>query len=319
MENTPDIDANVQAAPEDQKAAEPKKLSVGIQFRHAGKIYTFVSTDPTILFGEAVVVEAEGGNCVAFVASPPKEFGENSPKELRRVIRRATPEDLDLHLKRRERAVDIGDICREKIREHNLDMKLIDTEIIDGGAKAVFTFFAEQRVDFRALVKDLAGLLKMRIEMRQVGARDESKMVGSLGPCGLETCCSSHLRSFKSISISMAKQQGLTPNPAKLTGKCGKLKCCLDYEHLAYQELRKGLPKLGTSVECEKGCGKIIDLNILKRECGILLYGGGMVRCPCANAKPLSKDEREAALAKSRETLEKEREDAAKRSYHDVA
>ncbi len=159
-------------------------------------------------------------------------------------------------------------------------MKMIDAEIVEGGKKVIFFFFAEERVDFRSLVKDLANSLHMRIEMRQVGSRDESKLPRCIGPCRAR-----HLL-FLSATISVdihidGKKSGLTPNPAKLTGMCGKLKCCLAYEQEAYAELRQGASKLGAAVESPKGAGKIVDLNILKRDCSIQLYGGGMARCPC--------------------------------------
>jgi cell fate regulator YaaT (PSP1 superfamily) len=196
-------------------------------------------------------------------------------------------------------------------------MKLIDVEISEGGKKAVFIFFAESRVDFRALVKDLAGLLRMRIEMRQVGSRDEAKMAGCLGPCGLTTCCSTHLRQFQSISISMAKHQGLAPNPAKLTGMCGKLKCCLAYEQAAYDECRKGLLKTGSPVETSSGAGKIIGHNVLKRECIVRLYGGGEMRTPCDKCRKLTPEERDEAVAAARKAREEGEERGGRRGRKD--
>lgn len=289
----------------DGKPPAPATLVVGVQFRTAGKIYSFTTTDPTLVRNEPVAVEVDDGTSIGFIVSPPAAASEeNLHKNIKRILHRASTEEIEEHDKRREMALKHFETCREKILEHNLEMKLIDAEIVEGGRKIIFFFFAEQRVDFRNLVKDLAGMLRMRIEMRQIGARDESKLVGSIGPCGLATCCSGYLRQFKSISISMAKQQGLTPNPAKLTGMCGKLKCCLSYEHAAYQELRKGLPKLGAAVDSPKGPGKIVDLNILKRECGILLYGGAMVRCPCSECTVLDKQEREKAITNARQAAE---------------
>ncbi|MBT3181198.1 MAG: stage 0 sporulation protein [Deltaproteobacteria bacterium] len=293
------------------EAVEPKPatLTVGVQFKTAGKIYTFLTNDPTLERDQPVQVEADDGTSVGFVIAPPEEaIKENIPKNAKWVMHRATEKELSDSVERKEKAIEYFEACRERISEHNLDMKLIDAEIVEGGKKVVFFFFAEQRVDFRSLVKDLAGALHMRIEMRQIGARDESKLIGCIGPCGLKTCCSSHLRQFKSISISMAKQQGLTPNPAKLTGMCGKLKCCLSYEHEAYQELRKGLPKLGAAVESPKGAGKIIDLNILKRDCAVLLYGGPVVRCSCKECKLLNREERDSAIAASRKPDEPKEE-----------
>jgi cell fate regulator YaaT (PSP1 superfamily) len=284
------------------KPARVPSYKIGVQFKTAGKIYTFLTDDKGLTKDDAVLVQADEGMSVGFVAVPAIDVREGEDVAgLKRVLKRASDEDIENSLKRREKALEFFEICRDKIAQHNLDMKLIDAEIVDGGKKIVFFFFAEQRVDFRGLVKDLAGALHMRIEMRQIGARDESKLVGSIGPCGLSTCCSTHLRQFKSISISMAKHQGLTPNPAKLTGMCGKLKCCLDYESEAYDELRKGLPKLGAAVECPKGTGKIVDLNILKRECGVQLYGGPITRCRCSELRMLDKEERDRAIKSARE------------------
>jgi len=196
-------------------------------------------------------------------------------------------------------------------------MKLIDVDITEGGKKAVFVFFAESRVDFRALVKDLAGLLRMRIEMRQIGSRDEAKIAGCMGPCGQTTCCSTHLRQFQSISISMAKHQGLAPNPAKLTGMCGKLKCCLAYEQVAYDECRKGLLKAGSPVETSSGAGKIVGHNVLKRECIVRLYGGGEIRTACDKCRKLTPEERDEAVAAARKAREEMSERSARRGRKD--
>lgn len=280
------------------RAPQPAELAIGIQFHVAGKIYTFMTADPTLKKGEAIVVEADGGTAIGFVATPPAEATEGTlPKNAKKVLHRASDDEIEEAARLCEKSLEHLETCRNKILEHGLPMKLIDAEIVEGGRKIVFSFFAEQRVDFRGLVKDLASALHMRIEMRQVGARDESKLTGSLGPCGLTTCCSCYLRQFKSISIAMAKQQGLTPNPAKLTGMCGKLKCCLSYEHSIYLEYRRGLPKVGASVESPKGAGKIVDLNILRRECAIQIYGGQIVRLPCDSCRSLDKEKAEKAIA----------------------
>lgn len=282
---------------------KPAKLAAGVQFRTAGKIYTFVTTDPSLARGEVVAVEGEQGTSLGTVASQPKEVQQEAlPKNVKRILHRATPNELEEECKRREKALDHSVTCEEKIREHGLPMKLLDVDITDGGKRIIFSFFAEQRVDFRSLVKDLANALHMRIEMRQIGARDESKYLGCLGPCGLMTCCSLHLRQFQSISISMAKHQGLTPNPAKLTGMCGKLKCCLAYEQAVYDECRHGLPKAGIAVETPRGAGKIIGHNVLKRECVVRLYGSGNeVRYPPHLCKPIDAKAREEALAKAKQ------------------
>ncbi|MBN1282606.1 MAG: hypothetical protein JXA24_02390 [Proteobacteria bacterium] len=304
MQETPPAESRP-AAEAAQAEAAPKRLAVGVKFRTAGHIYTFLTDDPTLKGGERVLVEAEEGTSFGVVAAPPREARESElPHNARKLIRRLTEEDAEEAARQRERALECFKACRERIKSRSLPMKLVDVEMSEGGKKAVFVFFAEDRVDFRALVKDLAGLLRMRIEMRQVGSRDESRMIGCIGPCGLTTCCSTHLRQFKSISISMAKHQGLAPNPAKLTGMCGKLKCCLDYESAAYDECRHGLPKVGAAVRSPKGPGKVIGHNVLKRECTVRLYGGGELRISCDQCQTMSQDEREAAIGAARQARE---------------
>lgn len=292
-----------------QQAPAPKRFAVGVQFRPAGRISTYATTDPSLVVGDRVVVEAQGGTLLGSVIVPPREAGEfahDTPK----VLHLAHPTELEAEARRGEQVLEFAGICRTKIREHALPMKLLDAQIEEGGRKIVFSFFAEHRVDFRALVKDLAVALRMRIEMRQVGSRDESKLRGCLGPCGLATCCSLHLRQFQSISISMAKHQGLAPNPAKLTGLCNKLKCCLAYEHAVYDEYRQGLPKMGAAVASPKGAGKVVGHNVLKRECTVRLFGGGELRCPCDTCQPLTAGEREAALEAARRAEEESEERA---------
>lgn len=288
---------------------EVTKLAAGVQFRVAGKIYTFITDDETLARDETVVVESENGTAIAYIALPPHSPQENElPANAKKILRRVSKEELAKDRELREKAVECFRLCRDKIREYNLTMKLAAVEITEEGKKGIFTFYSEQRVDFRALVKDLAGALHMRIEMRQVGARDEAKIVGCLGPCGLTTCCSTHLRQFQSISISMAKHQGLAPNPAKLTGMCGKLKCCLAYECAAYDECRIGLPKVGASVETPNGAGRVAGHNVLKRDCVVRLYGGGETRVHCDKCRVLTPEERDAAVAAARAAQEKNNE-----------
>jgi len=290
---------------EAEAAKDLRRLAVGVRFRRAGNIYTFVTEDATLKRGDKVVVEAEGGVSYGTVAKPPQDGDEGElPKNVKRLLRKFTSEDEEKAAGQREKALECFETCRERILARQLPMKLVDVDIAEDGKKAIFVFFAENRVDFRTLVKDLAGLLRMRIEMRQIGSRDESKVLGCLGPCGLTTCCSTHLKQFKSISIAMAKHQGLAPNPAKLTGMCGKLKCCLDYEKQVYDECRKGLPKSGAAVETPKGEGKVIGHNVLRRECIVKLYGGGEARMPCDDCRKLTQQEREAAIDKARQARE---------------
>ncbi len=262
------------------------RLMVGVQFRPAGDIYSFLTDDAELVSTDSVVVEGEHGESVATVIVASREVpAKDVPKNARKVVRRATDDDLRDHAKRREEARELFEMCEQKIMDHGLPMKLIDADLVEAGKKVIFFFSAEQRVDFRGLVKDLASALHRYIEMRQIGSRDASSFIGCMGPCGRTTCCSSFLRQFQSISIAMAKNQGLSPNPAKLTGMCGKLKCCLAYENKAYAELRKGLPKQNSWVETPKGVGKLVKLDILKQQCAVRLEGGGEVRLACRECR----------------------------------
>ena len=278
---------------------------VGVQFMPSGKIYSFATSDESLCRFDMVMVESDDGPAIATVVMPPRSNDDVKPKKnMKSVLRKATESEIDEMNIRRERALEHMEICKEQAKEYGLNMKFVDAKISGNGKKITFYFCAEHRVDFRKLVKDIAGKLKMRIEMRQIGARDEAKFIGSLGTCGHVTCCTNHLRSFESISISMAKQQGLSPNPSKLTGICGKLKCCIAYEHDVYKELKRGLPKMGASVESPSGTGKIVDMNILKRECGVALFAGSMARCSCDDCRVLSKSEREDAIKEARHASE---------------
>ena len=301
-----------------EKADKPERLAVGVQFRPAGKIYTYVTEDESLQKGDRVVVESESGTSVGEVARSSHEPGKGQlPANVKKLIRRASDEDIVEYERCKEKAIECFESAAERIRSRQLPMKLIDVDISESGKKAIFVFFAESRVDFRALVKDLAGLLRMRIEMRQVGSRDEAKIAGCMGPCGQTTCCSTHLRQFQSISISMAKHQGLAPNPAKLTGMCGKLKCCLAYEQAVYDECRKGLLKTGSPVETSGGAGKIIGHNVLKRECIVRLYGGGELRTDCDKCRKLTPEERDEAVTQARKAREESEERGSRRGRKD--
>ncbi len=279
-----------QEKPEQPPSAPPKEdvvLAVGVQHRNAGDIYTFVTDIADLQIGQHVVVEGEHGESVGMIVISPHEvLRDEVPKNVRSVVRRANDEDMQGHYQRREQAREFFELCDQKIIAHGLPMKLIDAEVVEGGKKVIFFFFAEQRIDFRGLVKDLASTVHKYIEMRQIGSRDASSFLGCMGPCGRMTCCSLYLRQFQSISISMAKNQGLSPNPAKLTGMCGKLKCCLAYENKAYSEQKKDLPKQNSWVETPRGVGKVAKLDVLRRECWVKLESGGEVRCPCADCRP---------------------------------
>lgn len=238
---------------------------VGIRFKKVGKIYYFEPQDLKINKGDYLIVETargiELGECVIGI----KEISEEeiiSP--LKKVLRIATEEDILQHKENKDKEVAALEICLKKIEEHNLNMKLIDVEYTFDNNKVIFYFTADGRVDFRELVKDLATIFKTRIELRQIGVRDEAKMIGGLGPCGRPMCCSSFLGDFASVSIKMAKEQNLSLNPTKISGICGRLMCCLNYEQNTYEDIRKRLPKVGSIVETVDGKGEVTLNNTVK-------------------------------------------------------
>jgi cell fate regulator YaaT (PSP1 superfamily) len=295
----------------EEKPQGPKKFVIGIQYRQAGKIYTYLTDDATLTHCDWVVVENEQGTSVGTVALPPAEVLERDlPADIKKVLRRATPEDIEQANTQREREFEIFDFFSQKVAERQLPMKPLTAELRDGEKKVILTFFAEDRVDFRSLVKDLASALHMRIEMRQIGARDEVKYKGGIGPCGLVTCCFQHLRQFQSISIQMAKNQGLTPNPAKLTGMCGKLKCCLAYENALYAELRQRMPRVGMLVKTPQGNGKITSLNVIREQCMVRLDDGGDVIVPLHDITPQTAKREENTEGKKEEQKIKGQETA---------
>lgn len=238
---------------------------VGIRFKKAGKIYYFDPSDLDVNKGNHVIVETargiEFGECV--IAA--REIDESDViQPLKKVIRVATVEDVDNHKLNKSKESDAFSICEEKIKEHNLDMHLIDVEYTFDNNKVIFYFTADGRVDFRELVKGLATIFRTRIELRQIGVRDEAKVVGGLGPCGRPLCCSSFLGEFASVSIKMAKEQNLSLNPTKISGVCGRLMCCLNYEQSTYEETRKKLPKVGSIVETPDGTGEVVYNSAVK-------------------------------------------------------
>jgi len=234
---------------------------VGIRLRKTSKVYEFTYGDLALCHGEWVVVETEKGIVLGQVVYGPLQR-EAIPPEVKRVIRKADVEDLSILERNRRKEEDAYLHCLQKIAERKLPMKLCDVEYILSGGKAIFYFTAEGRVDFRMLVKDLASQFHTRIEMRQIGVRDESKMLGGIGPCGRELCCSSFLKGFEPVSIRMAKDQNLALNPQKVSGLCGRLMCCLTYEQATYEALWDQIPKIGKRVATPKGEGKIMSVDI---------------------------------------------------------
>ena len=193
---------------------------------------------------------------------------------LKKIVRMATEEDMKRHAENEKKKAKALALCQEKVDKHGLEMKLIDVEYTFDNNKIIFYFTADGRVDFRELVKDLASVFKMRIELRQIGVRDEAKMLGGIGSCGRSLCCSSWLADFEPVSIKMAKVQNLSLNPTKISGICGRLMCCLKYENDVYMELRKGLPDNGEKVKTKDGMGKVVDTNILESKVRVRLYTG---------------------------------------------
>lgn len=238
---------------------------IGVTFKSGGKVYYFDPGKGKYEKGVGVVVETSRGTEYATVVIPRTEMpDEKISSPLKPVIRAATPRDEEAHRKSIERRAGAFKTVREKIEKHGLDMKLIDCEFAFDGSKAVFYYSAPQRVDFRELVKDLSSTFHMRIELRQVGIRDEIKLIGGLAPCGRECCCSSCMPAFKKVSIKMAKNQGLSLNPQKISGLCGRLMCCLEYENDYYADACKRMPKMGSEVLSPDGKGTVVNIDMLK-------------------------------------------------------
>ena len=245
----------------------------GVRFKTAGKVYYFDPDELDVKTGDSVIVETARGMEFGTVTMDVCDVDESEiVAPLKKIIRIANEKDHKQHIenvKKKERAMAL---CQEKIDKHGLVMKLIDVEYTFDNSKVVFYFTADGRVDFRELVKDLAGVLKMRIELRQIGVRDEAKMLGGIGSCGRALCCHSWLSDFEPVSIKMAKVQNLSLNPAKISGICGRLMCCLKYENDIYMEFRKGMPDVGESVKTPDGTAKVVDTNLLERTVKVRLF-----------------------------------------------
>ncbi len=255
---------------------------VGVRFKKAGKIYYFDPNNMDINQGDNVIVETvrgvEYGNAVVGIRDVAEE---DIVAPLKKVIRVATKEDAIQYAENIAKEEDALRICQEKIRDHKLEMKLIDVEYTFDNNKVIFYFTADGRVDFRELVKDLASVFKTRIELRQIGVRDEAKMISGIGPCGKELCCSTFLGDFEPVSIKMAKEQSLSLNPAKISGICGRLMCCLKYEQDIYEEVGKHLPKVGALVETVEGKGEVVEASVLYESVKVKMD------CPDNNTKTI--------------------------------
>ena len=252
---------------------------VGVRFKVAGKVYYFDPGEISLEKGNHVVVETTRGIEYGEIVIGPKEVSDDEVvAPLKQVLRMATEEDDQQLRENQEKEQKAYQVALEKIAYHELPMKLISVEQTFDGNKIIFYFTADGRIDFRELVKDLAAVFRTRIELRQIGVRDEAKMVGGLGCCGRELCCSSWLADFAPVSIRMAKEQNLSLNPTKISGICGRLMCCLKYENDVYEEAKAGYPEIGTHVLAPEGEGKIVNINIFRKTVGVELQESKAIR-----------------------------------------
>jgi len=252
---------------------------VQIQLRTAGEIKYFLAGGMKFSSGDKVIVEADRGLEYGEVIVPNEKISDvgSVEKPLRKIIRKANPWDEKQIAKNKAKTKDLMNVCEKKIVEHKLPMKLVDAEYSFDRSKIIFYFTSENRVDFRDLVRNLASIFRVRIELRQIGVRDEARMLGGHGPCGRKLCCMSFLKNFDPVTIKMAKIQNLPLNPSKISGLCGRLMCCLGYEYKSYQDCSKGMPKVGKDIKTEHGTGKVIAVNPLKR-CVTVDFGDGKIR-----------------------------------------
>ncbi len=240
---------------------------IGVRFKPVGKTYYFDPQDFEINKGDNVIVETSRGIEYGTVVVGRKEINDDELlKPIKPIMRPAQQEDHERYRENKKKEKEAFDICTEKIKRHGLEMKLIEVEYTFDGSKILFYFTADGRVDFRELVKDLAMVFRTRIELRQIGVRDESKTIGSIGVCGRSLCCSKFLGEFAPVSIKMAKEQGLSLNPSKISGACGRLMCCLKYEQDTYEELLKKLPRHGALVKTPDGNGIVESVSVLKEK-----------------------------------------------------
>ena len=250
---------------------------IGVRFRKAGKVYYFSPGEENIKTGQHVIVVTARGVEYGYVVLGTHEVDDKKVVQpLKPVIRMATPADEETERKNKEKEKEAFKICLEKIRKHDLDMKLIDTEYTFDNNKVLFYFTADGRIDFRELVKDLASVFKTRIELRQIGVRDETKIVGGIGICGRPLCCASYLSEFIPVSIKMAKEQNLSLNPTKISGVCGRLMWCLKYEEETYEELNSKLPNVGDYVTTDDGLkGEVHSVSILRQVVKVIVTVNG--------------------------------------------
>ena len=248
---------------------------VSISFHTAGKIFDFDTQGLELAPGNKVIVETERGRALGTVVTKPRDIDpKDAPPKLKAVMRIANESDMQMAASNAQREQEALKFCQQRVMERKLDMKLVRAEYLFDGSKIVFYFTADGRIDFRELVRDLAQYFRTRIEMRQIGVRDEAKLIGGLGICGRELCCCSHLREFAPVSVKMAKAQGLALNPTKISGQCGRLLCCLAYEYETYNEMRKALPKCGKKLQISSGPAEVVALDILAQKVTLACQSG---------------------------------------------
>lgn len=285
-----------------------------IRLREGGRVYDFDTGGLQLVPGDRCIVQTDRGLEYGEVVSetmvnPPCE----PPEKGRRVVRKATPEDEEVARTRREEEQRALGICRRKIAEHGLPMKLVDAERSFDGTRTTFYFTAEGRVDFRELVKDLARELRTRIELRQIGVRDEAKMLGGMGPCGLPCCCITFLHRFEPVSIRMAREQKLSLNPTKISGLCGRLMCCLRYENEVYQKFNRAHPREGATVDTPHGRGRIRSISVPKERARVELEEGRIVEIPVSDIGKKPEEAAAERLSKAAEGKPSGNEDKAAR------
>ena len=290
---------------------------IGVRFRTAGKVYYFDPKNIEMKKGDHVIVETARGVEFGTVVLPPTEMEDSEVTQpLKPVIRKATEDDSQKEKKNREKEREAFKICKEKIVKHGLEMKLIDAEYTFDNNKVLFYFTADGRVDFRELVKDLASVFRTRIELRQIGVRDETKILGGIGFCGRPLCCHTYLSDFAPVSIKMAKEQNLSLNPTKISGICGRLMCCLKNEEETYEELNKKLPNPGDSVTTDDGFkGEVASVNVLRQLVKVVIeegdekeikeYKASQLKFKSRHRRDKNKDKAEEAELKALEQLEK--------------
>lgn len=261
-------------------------IVVGIRFRPAGRIYYFDPQGQTFTTGQYVIVETVRGVEAGRIVIASKKVAEGDLSDpLKPVLHVATEDELRLMLSYKSKEKEALVRCHERVVQHHLPMKLVEAEYTFDGSRLTFYFTADERVDFRALVRDLAATFRTRIELRQIGARDQAKLQGGVGPCGKTLCCSSWITDFGIVSIKMAKEQGLPLNPSKISGVCGRLMCCLSYENDNYIQAKQQMPQIGTFFDTPSGRGKVVSINVPQNSVEVMLESGVTIHAPVGSVE----------------------------------